>query len=53
MQVEGVHAGAGSYPLLAGGASASASMNSSAYMIGRVGTMVSGADQGSQVLEAM
>ncbi len=44
MQMECVHARAGSYPLLAGEAPASASMNSSAYMIGRVVTMVSGAE---------
>ncbi len=44
MQMEGVHANAGNYPLLAGGASASASMNSSAYMVSRVVTIVSGAE---------
>ncbi len=44
MQMEGVHANAGNYPLLAGGASASASMNSSAYMVSRVVTIMSGAE---------
>ncbi len=53
MQMEDVRASAGDYPLLEGGASASASMYSSAYMVSRVMNMVSGANQGRQVLQAI
>ncbi len=44
MQMEGVHANAVNYPLLAGGVSASASMNSSAYMVSRVVTIALAAE---------